>query len=39
MPPNRSLLSRNSVEQEGRPLLVIKAIKNQEIISVREAAR
>ena len=39
MPPTRSQSSRNSIEQEGRISLAIKAIKNQEIPSVREAAR
>ena len=39
MPPKRSRSSRNSIEQEGRLLLAIQAIKNQEISSVRQAAR
>jgi hypothetical protein len=39
MPPIRSRSSRNSIEQEGRILLAIQAFKNQEISSVREAAR
>lgn len=39
MPPTRSQSSQNSIEQEGRILLAIQAIKNQEIPSVREAAR
>ena len=39
MPPNRSRSNRNSIEQEDRLLLAIQAIKNQEISSVREAAR
>jgi hypothetical protein len=39
MPPIRTQSSRNSIEQEGRVLLAIQAIKNQEITSVREAAR
>jgi hypothetical protein len=39
MPPNRTQSSRNLVEQEGRVLLAIQAIKNQEITSIREAAR
>lgn len=38
MPPIRSQSSRNSTEQEGRILLAIQAIKNQEISSIREAA-
>ncbi|CDM27547.1 Probable transposable element [Penicillium roqueforti FM164] len=39
MPPIRSRSSRNSIEQEGRILLAIQAIKGQEISSIREAAR
>jgi hypothetical protein len=39
MPPIRTQSSRNLVEQEGRLLLAIQAIKNQEITSIREAAR
>jgi len=39
MPPIRSQTSRNSIEQEGRILLAIQAIKNQEFSSIREAAR
>ena len=39
MPPVRSQSSRNSVEQEGRILLAIQAIRNQEITAVRKAAR
>ena len=39
MPPIRSRSSRNSIEQEGRILLAIQAIKNREISSIREAAR
>ncbi|KAJ5273575.1 hypothetical protein N7478_008700 [Penicillium angulare] len=39
MPPIRLQTSRNSIEQEGRILLAIQAIKNQEINAVREAAR
>ena len=38
MPPIRSQSSRNSTEQEGRILLAIHSIKNQEISSIREAA-
>ena len=38
MPPFRSQSSRNSIEQEGRISLAIQAIKNQEIISIHEAA-
>jgi hypothetical protein len=39
MPPNRVRSSRDSIEQEGRVLLAIQAIKNKEISSKREAAR
>ena len=39
MPPIRSQTSRNSIEQEGRILLAIQAIKNQEFSSIREAVR
>jgi hypothetical protein len=39
MPPIRSKSSRNSIEQEGRILLAIQAIRKQEIHSIREAAR
>jgi hypothetical protein len=39
MPPKHSQNPRNSIEQEGRVLLAIQAIKNQEISSIREAAR
>jgi hypothetical protein len=38
MPPIRSQNAQKSVEQEGRILLAIKAIKNQEITTIREAA-
>lgn len=38
MPPKRSQTARNSIEQEGRILLAIEAIKNKEIQSVHEAA-
>ena len=38
MPPIRARSSRNSTEQEGRILLAIQAIKNQEISSVHKAA-
>ena len=38
MPPIRSRSSRNSIEQEGRILLAIQAIKKQEITSIQEAA-
>jgi hypothetical protein len=39
MPPNRSQTSRNAIEQEGGILLAIQAINNQEISTIREAAR
>jgi hypothetical protein len=39
MPPIRSEKSRKAIEQEGRLLLAIEAIQNQEIPSTREAAR
>jgi hypothetical protein len=39
MPPIRTQNAQNRVQQEGRILLAIKAIKNQEISSIREAAR
>jgi hypothetical protein len=39
MPSIRSQNPQKSVEQEGRILLAIKAIKNQEIFSIRDAAR
>jgi hypothetical protein len=39
MPPIRARSSRNSIEQEGRILLAIQAIKNHEINAIREAAR
>ena len=39
MPPIRTQSSQNSIEQEGRVLLAIQAIKKQEISSIQEAAR
>ena len=39
MPPIRPQNSRNSIEQEGRILLAVQAIKKQEISTIREAAR
>ncbi|KAJ5772035.1 hypothetical protein N7520_002564 [Penicillium odoratum] len=39
MPPKRAQKARNSTEQEGRILLAIKAIKNDEFMSIRQAAR
>jgi transposase len=38
MPPKRAQSSQNSVEQEGRLLLAIQAIKKEEISSIRDAA-
>jgi hypothetical protein len=38
MPPIRSQNSQKRVEQEGRLLLAIQAIKNQELSSIRKAA-
>lgn len=39
MPTIRSRSSQNSIEQEGRTLLAMQAIKNQEINSICEAGR
>ena len=39
MPPIRTQSSQNRTEQEGRILLAIQAIKKQEILSIRDAAR
>ena len=39
MPPIRTRSSRNSIEQEGRILLAIQAIKKQEISTIHEAVR
>ena len=39
MPPKRAQSCRNSIEQEGRLLLAIQAIKKEEIRSIRETAR
>jgi hypothetical protein len=39
MPPIRDKNSRNSIEQEGRILFALSALKNGEIHSIREAAR
>ena len=39
MPPIRTRSSRSSVEQEGRVLLAILAIKKEEISSIRDAVR
>ena len=38
MPPIRTQTSQNSIEQEGRILLAIQAIKNQEISNTARAA-
>jgi hypothetical protein len=37
MPPIRSQKAQKAIEQEGRILLAVKAIKKQEISSIREA--
>ena len=39
MPPTRSQNRRKLIEQEGRILVAIQAIENQEKLSIREAAR
>jgi hypothetical protein len=39
MPPKRPRSAQNSIEQEGRILLAIKAIKEDQITSIRAAAR
>jgi hypothetical protein len=39
MPPIRTESSRNSLQREGNILLAIKAIKNDEFSSIRQAAR
>jgi hypothetical protein len=39
MPLIRTQSSQNPIEQEGRVLLAIQVIKNQEICAIREAAR
>lgn len=39
MPPKPRQNRRESIEQEGRILLAVSALKNQEIRSIREAAR
>ena len=39
MPPKSRQKSRNLIEQEGKLLLAISALKKQEISSVRQAAR
>jgi hypothetical protein len=39
MPPKVCTNSKNSVEQEGRVLLAVSALKKKEILNIREAAR
>lgn len=39
MPPKARQNSRKSIEQEGRILLAISALKEEEISNIREAAR
>jgi hypothetical protein len=39
MPPKARPKSKNSVEQEGRILLAVSALKKKEILNIREAAR
>jgi len=39
MPPKRTQLKRDSIEQEGRVLLAIETFQKQENTSIREAAR
>ena len=39
MPPKSRQKSRNLIEQEGRLILAISALKKQQISSVRQAAR
>lgn len=39
MTPKRAQKAQKSTEQEGRILLAIKALKNDEIATIREAAR
>lgn len=39
MPPKTRQNLQKSTEQEGRLLLAISALKNQEICNIREAAR
>ena len=38
MPPNQVRLRQDSIQQEGRLLLAIQAIKSKEISSIRRAA-
>jgi hypothetical protein len=39
MPPKRTQKAQKSIEQEGRILLAIQALKNDEFTSIRQAAR
>ena len=39
MPPKARINSKNLVEQEGRVLLAVLALKNKEILNIHEAAR
>lgn len=39
MPPKAHQISKDLMEQEGRVLLAISALKKQEICSIAEAAR
>ena len=39
MPLKVCINSKNLVKQEGRVLLVVLALKNKEILNIREAAR
>ncbi|KAF7167176.1 hypothetical protein CNMCM5623_000583 [Aspergillus felis] len=39
MPPKARTNSKNSVEEEGRILLAVSALKKKEILNIREAAR
>ena len=39
MPPKSRQKSRNLIEQEGRLILAISALKKQQISSIRQAAR
>jgi hypothetical protein len=38
MPPKARTNSKNSVEQEGRVLLAVSALKKKEILNIHEAA-
>ena len=39
MPPKRTESSQNSAHQEGRLILDVQAVKNEEISTIRDAAR